>query len=73
MSTVFVLRAGSGWGPWQPPGGEDRVSQRREQGAWGRAERAGVPQAENQPEPVPVPPVRRLLSFGFSFGEIAWS
>lgn len=39
--------------------------QRREQGARGRAEPTGVLRAERQPEPVPVAPVRRLLSFGF--------
>lgn len=64
MTTVFILRAGGGWGTWQPPGGEDRLSQRRERGAWGRAERAGVQQAEEkQPEPAPVDPVPRLLFF----------
>lgn len=67
MSTVFILRAGAGWGTWKPPGGEDRLSQRRERGAWGRAERAGVQRAEKQPEPAPVDPVPRLLFFGRFF------
>lgn len=75
MSTVFILRAGGGVsGGWQPPGGEDRVSERRERGAWGRAERAGVLRAQKQAARArsscsrPAPAVFWVLPLGRSGG-----
>lgn len=64
MSTVFILGAGGGSGARQPLGGEDGFRrERRERGAWGRAERAGVPEAR-RPEPAPLARVLRLAGFG---------